>query len=146
MMEVVLFNDRDDLPKDRGEHALVFTGISAEHDNIVVTYVDFSYVVGGSWVEYRQNSNIVIVRFEDALKWAIEKARDIGVEKIYALFTLDRRIDMHFLRSTFALRIEDKRKTDQTILESTLPAKRPPPWKSFKPSFNSKLKRQRLFA
>lgn len=145
-MEIALFDKASELPTNRGEHVFIFTGVSAEHGGHVVTYVDYCYNVGENQILYRLNSNIVTVRFEDAVSWAVEKARKIGVDKIYALFTLGRRIDMHVLRSTYAVRVTDNREPDQNASQDVERGNRPASWISIKPAFNSKLKRQRLFA
>jgi hypothetical protein len=93
-MKVLLFDTMETPPRSKAGHIIVYAGVSAAHENRAITYIDCVYDVSGHLIEFRRNVDLYATRFEVALKWAVSYAESLGVSEIYAMFTLDRTLDM----------------------------------------------------
>lgn len=93
-MKVLLFDTMETPPRSKAGHMIVYSGISAAHGNKATTYIDCVYDISGLLVEFRKNGDLHTARFEDALQWAVSYAESLGIDEIYAMFTLGRTLDM----------------------------------------------------
>lgn len=105
---IVLYDNVGSLPKDLGEHILVFTGKSKKKID-TVTEVTCQYRAGNQLVIFKRNADTSSQRFEEALVWAAERANVYGIKTVHAVFELNRPIDERFLRKVFAEGIVDRR-------------------------------------
>ena len=142
-MKVMLFDHMDTPPRSKLGHIIVYSGISAEYENMAVTYVDCVYAISGHLIEFRKNADLHAARFEDALKWAIKHAHAKGISEVYAVFTLGRPLDMQVVRRICSEGFVDCRryqdKADDALSEDQTGSL--PSWHSMKPKMGSRLKR-----
>lgn len=142
-MKVMLFDNMETPPRSKTGHVIVYSGYSADHENKAVTYIDCVYDVSGHLVEFRKNADMNATRFEEALKWAVSHAQSVGIQEVYAVFTLGRPLDMPIIRKACREGFVDCRRYLRTREDSLLPdrAEAMPGWVSLKPAVGSRLKR-----
>ena len=145
-MKIMLFDHMETPPRSKSGHIIVYSGVSADYENMAVTYVDCVYEISGHLVEFRKNADFHASRFEDALKWAITHAQAVGIEEVYAVFTLGRPLDMPVVRRICSDGLADCRRYQGASEDAasgdcvgSLPS-----WASMKPAMGSRLRRGRF--
>lgn len=111
-MDVFLYDSITALPRDEGNHILVFAGhgsLLKDDMQDIVTEVLCRYRVGNTDIEFARNGDSENVRFEQAFSWAVKYAAAQGIEKVYGVYELDRPLDKSHLRRIFASGVIDKR-------------------------------------
>lgn len=98
-MNLFLYTDLADMPKDCGAHVSVFAGAHKDYDGDIVTYVQCIYFVSGYEINYRLSGDVRTARFEQALQLAYRRANILGLENIHAVFTLSRPIDLAYVQN-----------------------------------------------
>ncbi len=112
-MKITLFDDEVMLPDSRGDHMLVQTGIDesiSQDGPIISTDVHCVYSVGAKVIDFRKNTESVNLRFEDALLWAVRYAKTIGINDVFAVFSISRSIDPRFIAKLGAVQFNDERR------------------------------------
>jgi hypothetical protein len=135
-MKVHLFDTTELPPWSQSDHVFVYAGMSAEHKNKTVTYVDCVHEISGHLVEFRKNSDPQAARFEDALEWAVSYGRSMGVREIYAVYVTDRELDLAKVRRICPEDLIDCRQYALASKMSILPSQSiiPPIWIPKKPA------------
>ena len=111
-MKVFLYDSITALPKDEGNHILVFAGhgsLLQDETQDMVTEVLCRYRVGNADVEFARNGDAENVRFEQAFSWAVKYAAAQSIENVYGVYELDRPLDKNHLQRIFASGVIDKR-------------------------------------
>lgn len=99
-MTVTLYDSRTSLPPARGSHIFVFTGYTsntAGETTGIITEVTCTYTFGDQLIVFMRNADGSSQRFEDALRWAVKRAKIFDIDDVHAVFELNRPIDNEFL-------------------------------------------------
>lgn len=146
-MKVRLFDTIEMPPRSKSGQIIVYTGFNAEDDTETVTYIDCVYEISDHLVEFRKNSDLHSARFEDALKWAVSYADAIGIQEVYAMFTLGRPLDIAAIRRICPEGFVDCRRNTEAPEAASSPDRTPcrtyttPGWVSSLPGVGSKIRR-----
>lgn len=142
-MKVMLFDNMETPPRSKAGHIIVYSGFCADEENQTVTYIDCVYDISGHIVEFRKNADLNATRFEDALNWAVSHAKSIGINEVYAVFTLGRPLDMPIIRGICPEGFVDCRRYLKAPEEKPVTdlVGATPGWASLKPALGSRLRR-----
>jgi hypothetical protein len=142
-MKILLFDTMETPTQSKSGHVIVYAGISADYGNQIVTYVECVFNISGDTVTFRKNSDKEAARFEPELKWAVAYAKSVNIHEVYAVFTINRPLDLAVIRRICPKGLIDCRRninaTKAPFLTDHGDITRK--WSELKPAVGSKLRR-----